>query len=37
MVGAASQVLVTCAVEEDVPAALSGARYTVGDGQVRHA
>jgi DNA replication and repair protein RecF len=37
MVGAASQVLVTCAVEEDVPAVLSGARYTVGDGQVRHA
>ena len=34
MVAGASQVLVTCAVPEDVPAALAGARYTVGDGEV---
>ena len=37
MVGSASQVLVTCAVEDDVPASLTGARYVVGDGQVRRA
>ena len=34
MVAGASQVLVTCAVAEDVPSALAGARYTVGDGEV---
>ena len=33
LVGAASQVLVTCAVEADVPAALRGARYEVADGR----
>jgi DNA replication and repair protein RecF len=37
MVATASQVLVTCAVEADVPASLAGARYNVGDGQVRRA
>ncbi|HEX6872660.1 MAG TPA: DNA replication/repair protein RecF [Micromonosporaceae bacterium] len=37
MVGSASQVLVTCAVETDVPASLTGARYTVGDGEVSRA
>jgi len=31
LVGGASQVLVTCAVPEDVPASLRGARYAVGD------
>lgn len=31
----ASQTLVTCAVEEDVPAALRGARYEVRDGSVK--
>jgi DNA replication and repair protein RecF len=35
MVAGASQVLVTCAVAEDVPTALAGARYEVGDGEVR--
>ncbi len=35
LVAPASQVLVTCAVEEDIPPALAGARYTVGDGEVR--
>ncbi len=35
LVATASQVLVTCAVEDDVPAALAGARYVVGDGEVR--
>lgn len=35
LVGPASQVLVTCAVEADVPASLAGARFLVGDGQVR--
>jgi DNA replication and repair protein RecF len=34
MVAGASQVIVTCAVEQDVPAVLAGARYAVGDGQV---
>jgi DNA replication and repair protein RecF len=33
MVARASQVLVTCAVEADVPALLTGARYEVADGQ----
>jgi DNA replication and repair protein RecF len=37
MVLSASQVLVTCAVEQDVPLSLTGARYTVGDGQVTRA
>jgi DNA replication and repair protein RecF len=37
MVAGASQVLVTCAVTEDVPSALAGARYTVGEGEVRRA
>jgi DNA replication and repair protein RecF len=31
----ATQTLVTCAVEEDVPAALRGARYEVRDGSVK--
>lgn len=35
MVSTASQVLVTCAVEQDVPASLAGARYAVGEGSVR--
>jgi DNA replication and repair protein RecF len=34
LVAGASQVLVTCAVPQDVPDALRGARYTVGDGVV---
>ena len=34
MVSGASQVIVTCAVEQDVPAVLAGSRYTVGDGRV---
>ncbi|HEX5997446.1 MAG TPA: DNA replication/repair protein RecF [Jiangellales bacterium] len=34
LVAGASQVIVTCAVPQDVPEALSGARYTVGDGSV---
>jgi DNA replication and repair protein RecF len=34
MVSPASQVLVTCAVEQDVPSTLAGIRYTVGDGVV---
>ena len=33
----ASQVLVTCAVDEDVPPSLRGARYQVTDGEVRRA
>ena len=37
LVAGASQVLVTCAVPQDVPAALNGARYTVGDGRVERA
>ncbi|MFD0741281.1 DNA replication/repair protein RecF [Phytohabitans flavus] len=35
LVGGASQLLVTCAVAEDVPAVLRGARYQVAEGQVR--
>ncbi len=34
LVGVASQVLVTCAVADDVPPSLAGARYTVGEGAV---
>jgi DNA replication and repair protein RecF len=34
LVAGASQVLVTCAVPQDVPDALRGARFTVGDGVV---
>jgi DNA replication and repair protein RecF len=34
LVGSASQLLVTCAVPEDVPASLSGARYEVNEGAV---
>jgi DNA replication and repair protein RecF len=37
LVGDASQVLVTCAVDADVPAALRGARYEVAEGEVRRA
>jgi DNA replication and repair protein RecF len=32
LVGGASQVLVTCAVPEDVPSSLRGVRYAVSDG-----
>lgn len=35
LVAPASQVLVTCAVAQDVPPCLEGARYEVADGQVR--
>ena len=35
LVAGAEQVLVTAAVEADVPAALAGARFTVVDGEVR--
>jgi DNA replication and repair protein RecF len=35
LVGEAGQLLITCAVTEDVPAALRGIRYQVSDGQVR--
>jgi DNA replication and repair protein RecF len=35
LVSGAEQVLVTCAVDDDVPARLRGARYTVRDGEVR--
>jgi DNA replication and repair protein RecF len=35
LISDASQTLVTCAVEADVPAALRGARYEVGSGEVR--
>jgi DNA replication and repair protein RecF len=35
LVGGAAQLLVTCAVDDDVPAALRGARYAVGEGAVR--
>ncbi|MFI7219266.1 DNA replication/repair protein RecF [Micromonospora maritima] len=35
LVGSASQLLVTCAVDDDVPATLRGARYTVAEGTVR--
>jgi DNA replication and repair protein RecF len=37
MAGTASQVIVTCAVEEDVPSALAGVRYHVSPGEVRRA
>jgi DNA replication and repair protein RecF len=35
MVASASQVLVTCAVEADVPVTLRGARFQVSEGEVR--
>ena len=35
LVGGASQVIVTCAVDDDVPRSLRGARYEVGGGEVR--
>jgi DNA replication and repair protein RecF len=35
LVAGASQTLVTCAVEADVPAGLCGARYEVAGGEVR--
>ncbi|MFG3710565.1 DNA replication/repair protein RecF [Micromonospora sp. NPDC047730] len=35
LVGGASQLLVTCAVDDDVPASLRGTRYAVGDRTVR--
>jgi DNA replication and repair protein RecF len=35
LVSPASQVLVTCAVEADVPERIQGARYLVGDGEVQ--
>ncbi|MEU7919815.1 DNA replication/repair protein RecF [Micromonospora zamorensis] len=35
LVGGASQLIVTCAVDDDVPAALRGTRYQVGEGTVR--
>jgi DNA replication and repair protein RecF len=35
LISGAEQVLVTCAVDDDVPARLRGARYLVGDGEVR--
>jgi DNA replication and repair protein RecF len=34
LVGGASQLLVTCAVPDDVPAILRGARYEVSEGAV---
>jgi DNA replication and repair protein RecF len=37
LVGGASQLLVTCAVADDVPRALRGARYEVTEGEVRRA
>jgi DNA replication and repair protein RecF len=37
LVSGATQLLVTCAVPEDVPAALQGARYDVGTGTVARA
>ncbi|GAA3751914.1 DNA replication/repair protein RecF [Plantactinospora mayteni] len=37
LVAGASQLLVTCAVADDVPNALRGARYEVSDGQVSRA
>ncbi|MFC8850178.1 MULTISPECIES: DNA replication/repair protein RecF [unclassified Micromonospora] len=37
LVGGASQLLVTCAVDDDVPAGLRGVRYQVGEGEVRRA
>jgi DNA replication and repair protein RecF len=35
LVSGASQVIVTCAVDDDVPRSLRGARYEVGGGEVR--
>ncbi|MEV0004348.1 DNA replication/repair protein RecF [Micromonospora sp. NPDC050980] len=37
LVGGASQLLVTCAVDDDVPARLRGTHWTVGEGTVRRA
>ncbi|MBO4204525.1 DNA replication/repair protein RecF [Micromonospora echinofusca] len=37
LVGGAGQLLVTCAVDDDVPAALRGTRYQVEEGAVRRA
>jgi DNA replication and repair protein RecF len=37
LVGQANQLLVTCAVPEDVPSALRGARYEIIEGEVRRA
>ena len=37
LVGGASQLLVTCAVPEDVPASLRGVRYEVTEGAIRRA
>jgi DNA replication and repair protein RecF len=37
LVGGAEQLLVTCAVAQDVPAALGGVRYEVSEGEVRRA
>ncbi|HET8659875.1 MAG TPA: DNA replication/repair protein RecF [Micromonosporaceae bacterium] len=37
LVGTASQVLVTCAVPDDVPASLRGVRFDLTDGEVRRA
>jgi DNA replication and repair protein RecF len=37
LVGGAEQLLITCAVPADVPAALGGVRYEVSEGEVRHA
>lgn len=37
LVGGAAQVLVTCAVPADVPAAIGGVRFDLTDGQVRRA
>ena len=37
LVSGAEQVLVTAAVADDVPAALAGVRYAVGDGAVTRA
>jgi DNA replication and repair protein RecF len=36
LVGGASQLLVTCAVPDDVPVTLRGARYEVREGEVAH-
>jgi DNA replication and repair protein RecF len=37
LVGGASQLLVTCAVAEDVPSSLRGDRFEVAEGEVRRA
>ena len=37
LVGGAAQLLVTCAVPEDVPARLGGVRYDVAEGEVSRA